>query len=166
MVKIDHLPSVQVTGEMKELIERTVETVLLMEGDEGCEVSVFLTDDAEIQRLNKLYRDVDRPTDVLAFAMREGADGELNREILGDVVISVPRAEEQSSIYGHDLSVEMSILVAHGVLHLLGYEHEQEDDVLVMRRKLRDVLRFLGYGSVELGDIAGGTPEHVDQRGR
>ncbi len=145
MVRIDSLPEVQVGEEIRSVIEKAAEKSLLMEKSEDCEVSILLTDDAEICRLNKLYRDVDRPTDVLAFAMREGLDGELNREILGDIVISLPRAEQQASIYGHSFELEMSFLVSHGVLHLLGYGHEEKDDLLVMQRKQKEILHLLGY---------------------
>jgi len=104
VVEIDSLPEIQVGEEMENVIKKAAEKALQLtlqeESSQDCEVSIFLTDDAEIHRLNKLYRDVDRPTDVLAFAMREGVDGELNREVLGDVVISVPMAELQASIYG------------------------------------------------------------------
>ena len=148
VVRIDSLPEIQVGDEMVGIIRKATEKALQLtlqeKSSQGFEVSIFLTDDAEIHRLNKLYRDVDRPTDVLAFAMREGVDGELNREILGDVVISIPRAEQQASIYGHSLEVEISLLVSHGVLHLLGYEHEEGDAILVMQQKQREILHSLG----------------------
>ena len=72
-------------------------------------------------------------------------------EILGDVVISVPIAEWQASTYGHTLEVEMSLLVAHGVLHLLGYEHEEEHDMLIMQQKEKEILRSLGCDLTESG---------------
>jgi probable rRNA maturation factor len=149
---MDSLPGIQVNGDMESVVRKAAEKALLVEESEGCEVSILLTDDDDIHRLNKVYRGVDRPTDVLAFAMREGLDDELNREILGDVVVSLPRAEEQARIYGHSLEVEMSLLVSHGVLHLLGYEHEQRDDLLVMQQKQRDILHLLGYELDSLED--------------
>lgn len=154
MVRIASLPELQIEEEMKTLIIKAVEDALLMEGCEGCEVSIFLTDDDEIHRLNNLYRDVDKPTDVLAFAMREGVDGNLNQELLGDVVISLPRAEQQANTYCHSFEVEMLFLVAHGVLHLLGYEHDEEDEMLVMQDKQKNILRSLGYDLTELGNMA------------
>lgn len=152
MIRIDSLPRIHFDEDIENVVRKAAEKALFVEESGGCEVSIFLTDDDAIHRLNKMYRDVDRPTDVLAFAMREGLDGELNREILGDVVISLPRAEEQASIYGHSLELEMSLLVSHGVLHLLGYEHEQRDDLLVMQQKQRDILHLLGYDLAGLGD--------------
>ena len=153
MVRIASLPEAQVGTEMEDLIRKAAENALTMENSEDCEVSILLTDDAEIHRLNKLYRDVDRPTDVLAFAMREGVDGDLNREVLGDVVISLPGAKQQASVYGHSFEVEMSFLVSHGVLHLLGYEHDKEDDMLAMQHKQENILCSLGYDLAELGDM-------------
>jgi len=167
VVEIDSLPEIQVGEEMENVIKKAAEKALQLtlqeESSQDCEVSIFLTDDAEIHRLNKLYRDVDRPTDVLAFAMREGVDGELNREVLGDVVISVPMAELQASIYGHTLEVEMSLLVSHGVLHLLGYEHEEEDDRLMMQQKQKEILRSLGYDLIESGEWAE-EPARMEKR--
>ncbi len=154
MVRMSNLPEAQVAEEMENLIREAAEKALLMEDSEDCEVSILLTDDAEIHRLNKLYRDVDRPTDVLAFAMREGVDGDLNQQILGDVVISLPRVKQQAQTYGHSFEVEMLFLVSHGVLHLLGYEHDEEDDMLEMQSKQKNILRSLGYDLTELGDMA------------
>jgi probable rRNA maturation factor len=154
MVRIANLPEAQITEEMESLVRKAAENALLMEDCEDCEVSILLTDDAEIHRLNKLYRGVDRPTDVLAFAMREGVDGDLNRDILGDVIISLPRAKQQADFYKHSFEVEMLFLVSHGVLHLLGYEHDEEDDMLEMQNKQKNTLRSLGYELTELGDMA------------
>ncbi len=152
MIRIDRLPRIKFDEDMENIVRKAAEKALLVEGCGGCEVSIFLTDDDEIHRLNRLYRSVDSPTDVLAFAMREGMDGDLNREILGDVVVSLSRAEEQAGMYGHSLEVEMSLLICHGVLHLLGYEHEQRDDLLVMQQKQRDILHLLGYDLAGLED--------------
>ena len=153
MIRIDSLPEIHIGEEIEDIIRKAAEKVLAMEESEGCEVSIFLTDDVEIHRLNKLYRGVDRPTDVLAFAMREGVDGELNQEILGDVVISIPTTKRQASIYGHSFEAEMALLVSHGVLHLLGYDHEAKDDMLVMRDKQEEILRSLGYDLARSDDI-------------
>ncbi len=135
----------QVGEEIKNVARKSAEETLLMEGNQGCEVSIFLTDDEEIQKLNKTYRNVDAPTDVLAFAMREGINGDLNCEILGDVVISIPTAFRQASDYGHSFEKELSLLVAHGILHLLGYDHEEECSAKIMEQKQKEVLCSLGY---------------------
>ena len=153
MVRTDSSPALQVGAEVKNVAKKAAAKTLLMERSKDCEVSVFLTDDVGIRELNKSYRSVDRTTDVLAFAMRESVDGELNQELLGDVVISVPTAERQASSCGHSLKVEMSLLVSHGVLHLLGYEHEGDDEADVMRQKQEEVLRLLGCDLTELNEL-------------
>jgi len=107
------------------------------------ELSIYLTDDAEIQRLNKMYRNVDSPTDVLAFAMREGEDTDINPQLLGDIVISVETAQRQASEVGHSLEMEFSLLTAHGVLHLLGYDDVTDSSAAIMRAKEETILRLL-----------------------
>ncbi len=92
-------------------------------GEGEAELSVVLTDEAEIHALNRDYRDRDRPTDVLSFAQREGEDA-LDDALLGDVILSVPTAERQARERGHTLEHELLDLLAHGLLHLLGYDHE------------------------------------------
>jgi probable rRNA maturation factor len=96
---------------------------------EGTEVSVLLTDDEAISGLNRDYRGVDASTDVLAFSQLEGeefgADGE---SVLGDVVISVETATRQAQEHGHGLDDEMDLLLVHGLLHLLGYDHEKPEE--------------------------------------
>ena len=87
------------------------------------ELSVLLCDDATIHELNRDYRGKDRPTDVLAFAMREGEHGDLAPELLGDVVVSIDTARRQAAEHGRTLVAEVTYLLAHGLLHLLGYDH-------------------------------------------
>lgn len=120
-------------------VRHVAETVLAAEGESDSEVSIHLTDDEEIQQLNRTYRQVDEPTDVLAFAMREGSDGEVNPSLLGDVVVSVETAQRQA-IKGH-FQRELALLVIHGILHLLGYDHESPEDAAVMEAKQRQLLR-------------------------
>lgn len=101
-------------------------------GQSAGALTVMVTDDAQVQELNRTYRSVDAATDVLAF----GAAGEANGFIppagetlyWGDIIISYPRAMEQAAAYGHPLPEELSLLVVHGTLHLMGYDHEQADD--------------------------------------
>ena len=108
---------------------------------DACELSVALVDDATIRRLNRDYRRVDKSTDVLAFAMREGealvqANGP---EILGDVVISVPTARRQAKKHRRSLGDEITMLLAHGLLHLLGYDHVRKADERLMTAKTREL---------------------------
>ena len=90
------------------------------------EFSLVLTSDEQIHKLNKLYRSKDRPTDVLAFAQREGEFADFAGDLLGDVIVSVPTARRQASAANRELLDEVTMLVAHGLLHLLGWDHETE----------------------------------------
>ncbi|MBM3240762.1 rRNA maturation RNase YbeY [Candidatus Poribacteria bacterium] len=131
------------------IIRKAIEITLASEkvghsnNKEELEVSVLLTDDAEIQRLNKQYCQLDRPTDVLAFAMREGIDSELNPHLLGDIVISIQTAQRQAVDVGHSLDMELSLLAVHGTLHLLGYDHEIDSEAAIMRDIEEMILRLL-----------------------
>lgn len=97
-----------------------------------CSVSVTLTDNERIMRLNSEYRGIGRPTDVLSFPMYSFTDGDVPPEdgeiSLGDVVISVERAQAQAKEYGHSLRREIAFLTVHSVLHLLGWDHEISDE--------------------------------------
>jgi len=99
---------------------------------ESAELSVLLCDDATIHELNRDYRGKDQPTDVLAFAMREGEGGPLHPEILGDVVISIDTTRRQATERGVAIVAEATFLLAHGLLHLLGYDHQTEQELRVM----------------------------------
>ncbi len=117
-------------------------------GVSGAEVSITLTDNAYIHTLNKEYRGMDRPTDVLSFALREGEEPEITggpeADILGDIVLSVERAEEQAAEYGHSLRREIAFLTVHGMLHLLGYDHIEEADRLEMEKEQKRVMETIG----------------------
>jgi probable rRNA maturation factor len=88
------------------------------------DVSFVLTDDIAIHRLNKIYRGKDAPTDVLAFAMREGEHGDVAGSVLGDVIVSVEAAKKQAGARGIAVLDEVTMLLAHGLLHLLGWDHD------------------------------------------
>lgn len=106
------------------------------------EVSILMCGDATIHPLNRDYRGKDRPTDVLAFAEREGGFT-ADQGILGDVVISVETAARQADERGHSVAREVRILLVHGICHLLGYDHEQDDDAVVMEAKEAEILAKL-----------------------
>jgi probable rRNA maturation factor len=100
---------------------------------DGCELSLVLCSDPFIHRLNQQHRGVDAPTDVLSFPMRDEGGGDED-PVLGDVVISVPTAARQAGEHGHSLEHELRVLLVHGFLHLLGYDHEtSEEDAAEMR---------------------------------
>lgn len=126
------------------------------------EVNLTFVDNDEIHRLNREFRQIDRATDVLSFPMTdwespanyscleddETAAGSFNPEtgelLLGDIVISVERADEQAKEYGHSLKREISFLIAHSMLHLLGYDHMVPEEAAVMEQKQEAVLQALG----------------------
>jgi probable rRNA maturation factor len=99
------------------------------------ELSIVLTGDDQIQNLNRIYRKKDRPTDVLAFAQREGEHGERAGRLLGDVVVSVPTARRQAAAARRTLRAELTMLLAHGLLHLLGWDHRTDAEDRAMRRE-------------------------------
>lgn len=105
-------------------------------GAEGCgedaELSIAIVDDAGIQELNSKYRGIDSPTDVLSFPQEDD-------RILGDVVISLETAERQASEEGRPLKEELCILLIHGVLHLLGYDHEEEEEAEEMEEREAEI---------------------------
>lgn len=108
------------------------------------EVSVLLTDDAGIQELNRAYRGQDRPTDVLSFSQREGDPMPGEENLLGDIVVSIERAREQADRFGHSQEREVGFLAVHGLLHLLGYDHEEPDEEAVMMQLAEDILSQVG----------------------
>ncbi|MHB8170931.1 MAG: rRNA maturation RNase YbeY [Thermincolia bacterium] len=143
---------VKVEQNLVELVKKTVETALAVEGQPPeAEVSVVLVDDGYIQELNRVYRTKDCPTDVLSFAMLEEGEGEpvidgLEQEelILGDIVISLETATRQAAEYNHSFQREIAFLTTHGVMHLLGYDHGTEEETAVMRSREEAVLEKLG----------------------
>ncbi|WP_042340038.1 rRNA maturation RNase YbeY [Desulfosporosinus youngiae] len=123
------------------------EAIRMSEGPEEAEVSLMLVDDQRIHALNLEYRGVDRPTDVLSFALQEEMEEEPEieeeDEMLGDIVISVERARDQAVEYGHSFEREIIYLAVHGTLHLLGFDHEEEIDKQEMRVKEEAVMAKL-----------------------
>lgn len=113
-------------------------------------VSVSIVDNRYIHKINKKYRGIDRPTDVISFAF---LDSENNYDkilfspgpiVLGDIYISLDKAKEQAKEYGHSLHRELSFLFVHGLLHLLGYDHMNEDEEKVMFKLQEEILSIKG----------------------
>jgi len=129
-------------------VERAAAKVGELYGLDSAEVSVTLTNNVYIHELNKKYRDIDRPTDVLSFALNEGDEPEVidgpEVNMLGDIIISVERAVEQAADYGHSVEREIAFLTVHGMLHLLGYDHMEEEDRKEMRQEEDFVMDKLG----------------------
>ena len=132
---------------ISERAQKTIEEVLNVEKiEKSVEVSLSIVDKDEIHELNKTYRDVDRPTDVLSFPMdEEGFDNEGNPILLlGDIVICLDVAKEQAADFGHSLEREIMYLICHSTLHLLGYDHIEEADKKEMRAKEKEIMKNLG----------------------
>ena len=106
-------------------------------------VTLKITDNKTIQRLNKTYRGVDAPTDVLSFE-NDYLDPESGVHYLGDIVISIEKAQEQAANNGHLLQQEVEMLFVHGVLHLCGYDHAEEDEYAEMSRIQDEILQTVG----------------------
>lgn len=112
------------------------------------EVSVVLSSDEYIHELNRQYRGKDCPTDVLSFALNEGEEVEVidgpEEVLLGDIIISLDTAARQAEEYGHSLERELAYLTVHGMLHLLGYDHMNEEEKQEMRQEEEHILSLLG----------------------
>ncbi|NLP46219.1 MAG: rRNA maturation RNase YbeY [Epulopiscium sp.] len=150
--------TIQLPKNIKKRIQDVI-TIAIMEEQypSAVEISITFVDNAEIHRLNKEYRGIDKPTDVLSFPMlnfEEVVDKSMFLEcfseyinqdteelILGDIVISLDKAKEQSNLYGHSLEREIGFLVAHSMLHLMGYDHMTEKEEKTMNQKQEKILK-------------------------
>ena len=114
----------------------------------GTVVSVIFVNDEQIHQINRDYRNVDRPTDVISFAFNESEEPEVvggsEVNMLGDLIISLERAEEQAADYGHSVRREVAFLTVHGMLHLLGYDHMEDEEREEMETEQRFVMDKLG----------------------
>jgi probable rRNA maturation factor len=119
--------------------------LLRSSGLPDAELSVLFIGDRAMRSLNHAWRGIDRTTDVLSFSQREGRFAEIRPELLGDIVISVPQADRQAREAGHTLAREIERLLVHGLLHLLGYDHERGPaEAGRMRRREREFMRRIG----------------------
>ena len=142
--------SFAITYKLKMLLRRAVLATLSYEGFENdAEISLTFTDDEGIRAINRDFRGLDKPTDVLSFPLTDYEQTELPIDEpvanLGDVVLSLERARAQAEEFGHSFERETAFLTVHSMLHLLGYDHEtSEEDELDMRRRQRDILESMG----------------------
>jgi len=138
---------IKVSAELEDLLKKAMNMVAKMEKlSANTEVDITIVTDEEIHVLNRDYRGVDRPTDVLSFALDEETDepeilGEEAEHLLGDIIISAEKANAQAEEFGHGLNREIVYLAVHGILHLLGYDHMVEEDKIIMRRREEEILR-------------------------
>lgn len=160
MMKTDNLIEIEliseaITEDEANLVAEAADAAISMELSEDAQIFIMITSDEDIHQLNKEHRNVDAPTDVLSFPandldkplaekMAEGFEPEFdeceNVIVLGDIVISADTAARQAEEYGNTLIEEMRFLAVHGALHLLGYDHIEEADEMLMRKKQRIAL--------------------------
>ena len=144
---IDNRTNFELTDEIKETLEKVcLKSLQYEEFNEDCEVSLSIVTNEEIHDINKQFRNIDSPTDVLSFpqlTFEEGEEADVNENgeiVLGDIIISIDRAKEQAEEYGHSLKRELAFLSVHSMLHLMGYDHmvpEEEED---MFRRQKEIL--------------------------
>jgi probable rRNA maturation factor len=128
-------------------VRETAEKILSDLGYHECELSILLVDDDEMTHLNLEYLARGHPTNVLAFPMREGEDKHLHPDLLGDVIISTETAEREANHRGVTLQEEIALLLVHGILHLLGYDHEGDpNEAAAMEAKEQEILSRLSFG--------------------
>ena len=139
---------VQVDEEIKELetVEKVLYSAIEKEKLDKVSFNLIIVDNDYIHELNKTYRGIDRVTDVITFALEDEDSIVLpnDERILGDIYISVDRAREQAKEYGHSFLRELSFLAVHGFYHLLGYDHQTEEEEKVMFGKQEEVLNSYG----------------------
>lgn len=131
---------------IKELdeLDVVINHTLKMENVNDCEFNIIIVDNEYIQNINREYRNIDRPTDVISFALEDIPDIKTEHRVLGDIYISIDKAKEQALEYGHSLKRELSFLTVHGLLHLLGYDHvNSKEEEKIMFDKQDKVLNEL-----------------------
>ncbi len=151
-INIDFLDETdEISEEMVQKLEELLNFAAEKENVESdSELSVTFVSNERIQEINREYREKDYPTDVISFALEEMGEGEIAvsgmdlPRILGDIIISVKKAREQASEYGHSFDREMGFLAVHGLLHLLGYDHMNEEEEKIMFDRQREILDEFG----------------------
>jgi probable rRNA maturation factor len=139
---------VQVEEEMKELetVEKVLKSAVEKENLNNVSFNLIIVDNEYIHNLNKNYRNIDKETDVITFALEDEDTIILPEEerILGDIYISIDKAKQQAKEYGHSLLRELSFLAVHGFYHLLGYDHQTKEEEEIMFKKQEEVLEEYG----------------------
>ena len=131
-----------ITQNLEKIISDVIIESLKVEGlSNNYEVSISFVENDEIRALNKDYRGVDKETDVLSFPIEE--DFEVTTPLLGDIIISMDKALEQASEYGHTIEREVAYLIAHSMFHLMGYDHMCDEEKEIMRAQEKQVMKNL-----------------------
>ncbi len=146
----------ELTAKDLTLLEKVIQFGLESHQKPDSELGIILVDNEYIQDLNLKYRGIDQPTDVLSFAMNEGVaeSPEIKMEgepmLLGDVYLSVERAVEQAESFGHSFLRELGYLGTHGLLHLLGYDHQTQEETELMRAEEEKIMQHFELGRTPL----------------
>ena len=153
MYQIEYL-DLEENKEYEEIVEKVLKQCFKEEKIENSKmyISIIFTTPRNIHKINKQYRNVDKPTDVLSFPIFEKQELEekiKNKEfehedILGDIIISIEKVKEQALEYEHSFERELSYMIVHGFYHLMGYDHIKEEDKVIMRPKEENILNKLG----------------------
>ena len=152
MIEIQTNPSLENSFD-KTLLEYAAHAALTHQSTpKDATLSILLTDDAQIQALNRDYLGFDKPTDVLSFDVHE-RDPETGYLYLGEIIISVPYAAKQAAENQHPLESEIQLLVVHGVLHLLGHDHSETEEKAKMWAAQDEILAQLGLGKIKFTEI-------------
>ncbi|HNC08247.1 MAG TPA: rRNA maturation RNase YbeY [Anaerolineales bacterium] len=153
MINIDNQMDFRDTALLERAARLTLDSVTPLTdlGPEWAEgdITIVLTDDRQLHELNLDYLNVDAPTDVLSFPASE-LDPETGSLYLGDIAISMPRAAQQAEAGGHSVEAEAQLLVVHGTLHLLGYDHSTDEEKAVMWAEQAKVLERLGLSRIKI----------------
>ena len=132
------------------LIHAAQETLDQQGASPQADITLLISDDVQLQDLNRQFLGIDEPTDVLSFPSGEEIDPETEEEYLGDIVLSLERARAQAEAGGHSLESELQLLIVHGVLHLLGHDHAEEEERAVMWAAQAEILERLGVSDLRL----------------
>ena len=149
MIEILYNPDLEKKLNQKLLERAALATLMQQSAPQDATLSILLTDDAQIQSLNRDYRGVDTPTDVLSFDVHE-RDPETGYLYLGEIIVSMPYAAKQATKNGHPLEAEIQLLIVHGVLHLLGHDHAQVEEKEKMWEAQAAILAKLGLESIKI----------------
>ena len=161
MYQLEYL-DLEENKEYEDIVKKVVEQCFKEENLENSKlyISITLTTPEQIHEINKQYRNVDKETDVLSFPMfeKEELDEKIksqdfeHEDVLGDIVISIEKVKGQAAEYGHSFEREFSYMIVHGFYHLMGYDHIEEEDKVIMRPKEENVLTKLGIRRDELNE--------------
>jgi len=127
-------------GFKEDYLDQLINNALSSLGIKEANFSIIFVNDKEIKKINKEYRKIDKPTDVITFALNDNLNIKLPYEILGDIYISIDRVKDQAKTYGHSQKRELSFLAIHGLLHLLGYSHDSKEDEKIMFKLQEEIL--------------------------